>query len=159
MLTVDEDNRHLGQLETKPDRSVFHFYLEPIALHLHLVEIDSLEHLTAVAHKPGSTVEYLDAQCFTYKDRCAVRHQDPAERPVDIPTGFDETIYPSGMEKVPRRYAIVEANKAMIRQSNYLIAYITHPASNASKYLAYAERLELTGQIKTINIGILSIFI
>ena len=83
----------------------------------------------------------------------------PAERPVDIPTGFDETIYPSGLEKVPRRYAIVEANKAMIRQSNYLIAYITHPASNASKYLAYAERLELTGQIKTINIGILSIFI
>lgn len=79
----------------------------------------------------------------------------PAERPVDIPTGFDETLYPSEMEKVPRRYAIVEANKAMIRQSNYLIAYITHPASNASKYLAYAERLELTGQIKTINIGIL----
>lgn len=79
----------------------------------------------------------------------------PAERPVDIPTGFDETFYPSEMEKVPRRYAIVEANKAMIRQSDYLIAYFTHPASNASKYLAYAERLELTGQIKTINIGIL----
>jgi len=83
----------------------------------------------------------------------------PAERPVDIPTGFNETIYPSGMEKVPRRYAIVEANKAMIRQSDYLIAYVTHPASNASKFLAYAEQLELTGQIKTINIGILSIFI
>lgn len=77
----------------------------------------------------------------------------PAERPVDIPTGFDETIYPSGLEKVPRRYAIVEANKAMIRQSDYLIAYVTHPASNASKFLSYAKRRELDSRIITTNIG------
>ena len=29
----------------------------------------------------------------------------PAERPIEIPPGFDNTYYPPGMEKVPRRLA------------------------------------------------------
>ena len=30
----------------------------------------------------------------------------PAERPIQAPTGFDNTYYPPGMENVPRRFAI-----------------------------------------------------
>lgn len=33
----------------------------------------------------------------------------PAERPVEIPDGFDSTYYPDGLENTPRRYAIVRA--------------------------------------------------
>ena len=35
----------------------------------------------------------------------------PAERPIETPPGFDGTFYPPGMKSVPRRYAIVRANR------------------------------------------------
>ena len=64
----------------------------------------------------------------------------PAERPIETPPGFDGTFYPPGMESVPRRYAIVRANRYMIDHVDYLIAYARHPASNAKELTAYALR-------------------
>ena len=64
----------------------------------------------------------------------------PAERPVETPPGFDNTFYPPGMEKVPRRLAIVRANRYMVDHVDYLIAYAWHPASNARELLTYAQR-------------------
>ena len=64
----------------------------------------------------------------------------PAERPIETPPGFDGTFYPPGMESVPRRYAIVRANRYMIDHVDYLIAYAWHPASNAKELTAYALR-------------------
>lgn len=64
----------------------------------------------------------------------------PAERPVETPPGFDNTYYPFGMEKVPRRLAIVQANRYMINHVDYLIAYAWHPASNATNLVDYAEK-------------------
>jgi len=66
----------------------------------------------------------------------------PAERPVELPSGFDNTFYPPGMEKVPRRLAIVRANRYMVDHAGYLIAYAWHPASNARNLLEYAKRRE-----------------
>lgn len=66
----------------------------------------------------------------------------PAERPVELPSGFDNTFYPPGMEKVPRRLAIVRANRYMVDHAGYLIAYAWHPASNARNLLEYAKRKE-----------------
>lgn len=65
----------------------------------------------------------------------------PAERPVETPFGFDGTFYPPGLESVPRRYAIVRANRYMIDHVEYLIAYAWHPASNAKEIVAYARRI------------------
>lgn len=62
----------------------------------------------------------------------------PAERPVETPPGFDGTFYPLGMESVPRKFAIVQANRYMIDHVDYLIAYVWHPASNARNLLDYA---------------------
>lgn len=66
----------------------------------------------------------------------------PAERPVELPSGFDNIFYPPGMEKVPRRLAIVRANRYMIDHVDYLIAYAWHPASNARDLLEYAQKRE-----------------
>ena len=66
----------------------------------------------------------------------------PAERPVELPHGFDNTFYPPGMEKVPRRLAIVRANRYMVDHVDYLIAYAWHPASNARDLLEYAQKRE-----------------
>ena len=66
----------------------------------------------------------------------------PAERPLEPPPGFDNTFYPPNMEKVPRRLAIVRANRYMVDHVDYLIAYAWHPASNARDLLEYAKKRE-----------------
>ena len=43
-----------------------------------------------------------------------------------------------GMETVPKRAAIVRANRYMVNHSDYLIAYAWHPASNARELVEYA---------------------
>ena len=64
----------------------------------------------------------------------------PAERPIETPYGFDGTYYPDGLEKVPRRYAIVRANEIMAKQSDWLISYVRHGASNSRRILEYAQK-------------------
>ena len=64
----------------------------------------------------------------------------PAERPVAPPPGFDYTFYPPDMEKTPRKFAIVQANRYMVEHTDYLIAYAWHPASNARNLLEYARK-------------------
>jgi len=77
----------------------------------------------------------------------------PAERPVETPPGYDGTFYPDGMETASRRYAIPTANRKMIEVCDFLIAYVTHPASNAGKFLDYARRREKKGLISVMNLG------
>lgn len=64
----------------------------------------------------------------------------PGERTAKTPTGFDSTYYPPNMEKVPRRFAIVQANRYAADSVDYLIAYVWHPASNARELLEYSRR-------------------
>lgn len=66
----------------------------------------------------------------------------PAERPIETPPGFDNTYYPPGMENVPRKLAIVRANRYMVDHVDYLIAYVWHPASNARDLVEYAKKRE-----------------
>ena len=47
----------------------------------------------------------------------------PAERPIPTPDGFDSTFYPPGMESVPRKIAIVRANRYVVDHVDYLISY------------------------------------
>ena len=68
----------------------------------------------------------------------------PAERPVALPPGFDSTFYPPGMEKVPRRLAIVRANRYVVDHVDHLIAYVWHPGSNARNLLDYAQKFPIT---------------
>ena len=64
----------------------------------------------------------------------------PSERIVKAPDGYDDTFYPPDMEKVPRKLAIVRANKYMIDNSDFLIAYAWQAGSNAKKLLEYANK-------------------
>ena len=63
----------------------------------------------------------------------------PAEREVVLPAGFDGSLYPPGMEKVPRRFAIPRANRWMVEHCTHLVAYVTHPASNAGKVVEWGR--------------------
>lgn len=66
----------------------------------------------------------------------------PSERSVELPLGFDNSFYPPGMEKVPRRLAIVRANRYMVDHVDYLIVYVWHPGSNARDLVEYAKKRE-----------------
>lgn len=68
------------------------------------------------------------------------------------PEGFDGTYYPPDMECVPRRVAIVRANRYMVDHVDYLIAYAWHPASNARDLVEYALK-KGSKIISVVNIG------
>jgi len=72
----------------------------------------------------------------------------PYDRPIPTPLGFDGTFYPPGIEAVPKRAAIVRANRYMVDHSDYLIAYAWHPASNAMNLVKYAQRRKNQGHLK-----------
>ena len=65
----------------------------------------------------------------------------PGERPVTLPPGFDGSLYPPGMENVPRRFAIARANRWMVEHCTHLVAYVTHPASNAGKVVEWGRKM------------------
>ena len=65
----------------------------------------------------------------------------PTERPIQPEKGFDATFYPEGMEKVPRRYAILRANEYVIRHiCDYLIAYDRFLATKTHDFVEIARK-------------------
>ncbi len=61
----------------------------------------------------------------------------PKERKTDNYTNY---IYPEGFENTPPKYAIIQRNKWMIEQSDYVITYATHTFSNTYKFKMIAEK-------------------
>lgn len=51
------------------------------------------------------------------------------------------TIYPEGLETVPKRFAIPWRNKWMIQQSDVVVTYVTHTYGGAAQFKEMAERL------------------
>lgn len=49
------------------------------------------------------------------------------------------TIYPDGLETVPRRFAISHRNRRMLRQADYVVGYITHSWGGAAHFFAQAR--------------------
>lgn len=49
------------------------------------------------------------------------------------------TLYPKGIEGVPKRFAISWRNDWLINNSDYVICYITHITGGAAKYVAKAK--------------------
>ena len=53
---------------------------------------------------------------------------------------FTNTIYPEGIETVPKRFAISWRNKWMIQQSDIVVTYVTHNFGGAAQFKELAER-------------------
>lgn len=64
----------------------------------------------------------------------------PSVKTVTLPKGFDQTLYPDNMEKVPKRYAIVRANQSMVNYCDCLVAYLRYPGTNTAKLVEYAQK-------------------
>lgn len=71
----------------------------------------------------------------------------PTIQAVETPKDFDGTLYPDGMETVPKPLAIVQANRKMIQNSDYLIAYCKF-IGNTRNFVEFAQKREKKGLIK-----------
>ena len=59
-----------------------------------------------------------------------------------LPDGFDGSLFPDGLETVPKRAAILRANQYMIHHCDYLIAYDAGHIGNTRKLVADARKIE-----------------
>ena len=53
---------------------------------------------------------------------------------------YTNTIYPEGIETIPKRFAISYRNKWMIRQADAVVTYITHTYGGAWQFKVIAQR-------------------
>ena len=61
-----------------------------------------------------------------------------------LPNGFDGSLFPDGLETVPKRAAILRANQYMIRHCDYMIAYDIGQIGNTRELVARAkQRMDL----------------
>lgn len=51
-----------------------------------------------------------------------------------------DTIFPEGLETVPPRFAISKRNDWMLKQSDFVVTYITHNWGGAAQYAEKAQR-------------------
>lgn len=72
---------------------------------------------------------------------CTVLAYIPGIKP-EFDIGYEklESLYPDGLEKVPKRFAIDWRNKWMVQQSDYVISYVRHSFGGAAKYMELAKR-------------------
>ena len=52
----------------------------------------------------------------------------------------EDTLFPQGIEKVPKRYAISWRNKWMLKHADCAVTYITHSQGGAAQFAALAQR-------------------
>lgn len=69
-----------------------------------------------------------------------------------IPPGWDGAYFPPGLETVPPRAAIPQANRRMIQASQYLIAYVGYPSGGSAQALAYAQTRRERGLLHLENL-------
>lgn len=94
--------------------------------------------LAIMAYSTGSQLLQLRTQKKRFTDihLYLLLSYHPAEHPIEIPDGFDGSYYPP-LHNIPRRFAIVQANRHLVDSCDTLICYVNH-CGNSRKLLQYA---------------------
>lgn len=71
----------------------------------------------------------------------------------ELSAEFDSSFYPPGLERVPKRFAIVRANGYMIRHSDFLICYNEGYVGSVRMLMSQAVARERKGQLKIENLA------
>ncbi len=69
-----------------------------------------------------------------------------------LPPECDETLFPEGLESVPRRFSIVQANRYMLNHCDFVICYVRVRASSSGKLLRQALIRERQGRLSLTNL-------
>lgn len=76
----------------------------------------------------------------------------PSEQSIQIPASFDGTYYPIELSGTPRRFAIKKANQIVMKNCDYLVAYVCHDGGNSAELIRQASRLSQSGKLTAINL-------
>lgn len=76
----------------------------------------------------------------------------PEKQTFSLPAGFDGSLFPEGMEKVPPRLAIIRANTAALRQAASVICWVEYPG-NTRNLLQSAEARIARGTLAVTNLA------
>lgn len=68
----------------------------------------------------------------------------PGEKKEYTTLDYTNTIYPEGLETVPRRFAISHRNKWIVENSNAVICYVNHTWGGAYQAVILAEKRNLS---------------
>lgn len=79
------------------------------------------------------------AQEYPQINYTVVLERLPGKQNEDYPEDYSDTMLPEGIEEVPPRFAISWRNKWMLRQSDYVVTYITHSWGGAAQFAEIAE--------------------
>ena len=64
----------------------------------------------------------------------------PGEHSAPDSVDFTKTIYPEGLESVPKRFAISRRNRWMVEQSDVVVCYVKHSWGGAAQAMEYAQK-------------------
>lgn len=65
----------------------------------------------------------------------------PTGHPSAAKYSFSETLFPENLETVPKRFAILERNKWLLKHSDYVVTYVNYPWGGAFEFSKQAERM------------------
>lgn len=77
----------------------------------------------------------------------------PAVKKVEKPEGFDGTLLLDGQEKVPPKFAIVRLNQQILREVDYLIAYVDYITDGSYKLMDKAKARAKRGKLVITNLA------
>lgn len=97
-------------------------------------------------------VRNAKARCPELRLTLLLAYYRPEDHSI-LPPGFDGSLYPEGMESVPKWAAIVRANRYMIQHCDDLIAYDRGQIGNTRKLMKYARRRAEQGLLHVENLG------
>ena len=113
---------------------------------LHLILIDLIENHNAVNFYVGNNGNFdmmVRKQLKELSEIYDIRYSVVlAYYPNKTDTQNEEmtTIYPEGVETVPRRFAISWRNKWMIKQSDTVVTYVKHNFGGAAQFKELAQK-------------------
>lgn len=77
---------------------------------------------------------------YPHVDYAVVLERMPLKRDEFNIRDYSDTILPEGIESVPPRFAISWRNKWMLKQSDYVVTYVTHSWGGAAQFAEMAIR-------------------
>ena len=66
----------------------------------------------------------------------------PPTKVANLSEDFSDTMLPKGIEKVPKRYAILWRNKWMIEHADYVVTYVTRSCGGSAKFQGIAIKMD-----------------
>ena len=80
------------------------------------------------------------AALYPHVQYAVVLERMPTQRDDLIPFDYSDTMLPEGIETVHPRFAISWRNRWMLKQSDYVITYITHSWGGAAQFANTAQK-------------------